>query len=234
MKPAIPRVRVLPVVCTLLGLGLVGKTAVLGDHMLRRVSLSVGVPVAQAKEDGGGHGSTGSGEDHGAESKGGKKEAAPAACPPPPPPPEPTGPTFSETEIAVLQQLAQRRDDLNARESELQRKEALLQATEGRLDQKVADLKQLQATLEGLIRQHDGEQENKLQSLVKIYETMKPADAARIFEQLDMETLLPVVEKMKERKLAAILASLNPEKAKDVTVELKRLRELTATPKAGG
>jgi len=55
---------------------------------------------------------------------------------------------------------------------------------------------------------------------------MKPRDAARIFEELDMDTLLLVAERMKERKLAPLMAQMNPEKAKEMTVELARLRQL--------
>ncbi len=228
--------RLLPLIF-LLALGLIGKVSLLGDRILSSATVHLGVPPAEANESGDNkHDSAQGGEkaaadSHAADGKG-AKAAAKAACPPPPPPPEPTGPTFNETELAVLQQLAQRRDELQQREDELQGREAILSASEARIDEKVASLKQLQASLEGLIRQHDAEQENKLKSLVKIYETMKPTDAARIFEQLDLDTLLPVVDQMKERKLAAILASLNPAKARDVTVELKKLRELTPQPPA--
>lgn len=232
MKPALRPLRLLPLTAVLV-FALIGKITLLGDRMLSGFSVHVAIPVANAsgaaqdehqQSDGGDEPSSG---EHGGSAKP-KREAY--ACPPPPPPPEPTGPTFSETELQVLQQLSERRDKLSERETDLQRRETLLSATEHRIDEKVASLKQLQTTLDGLIRQHDAEQETKLKSLVKIYETMKPADAARIFEQLDSDTLLPVVEKMNERKLAAILAKLDPMKARDVTVELKKLRELEPQP----
>jgi flagellar motility protein MotE (MotC chaperone) len=41
-----------------------------------------------------------------------------------------------------------------------------------------------------------------------------------------MEVLLEVVERMKERKTAPILAQMNPERAKTVTLELAQRREL--------
>jgi flagellar motility protein MotE (MotC chaperone) len=64
---------------------------------------------------------------------------------------------------------------------------------------------------------------------------MKPKDAARIFEQLDMETLLLVAEPMKERKLAPIMAQMNPTKAMEITVELARLRQVApASAPLGG
>ena len=55
---------------------------------------------------------------------------------------------------------------------------------------------------------------------------MKPKDAARIFQELEINTLMLVVEKMSERKLAPIMAKMNPKKATEITVELSRLRQL--------
>ena len=63
-------------------------------------------------------------------------------------------------------------------------------------------------------------------SLVRIYENMKPKDAARIFEVLDLDTLLMVAERMNERKLAPVMAQMNSERTKEVTVELTRARQL--------
>ena len=74
-----------------------------------------------------------------------------------------------------------------------------------------------------------------MKSLVKVYENMKPKDAARIFEKLDMPVLLQVVERMKEQKLAAVLAEMDPGKAKSVTIELATQHQLPAktTPANG-
>jgi len=93
----------------------------------------------------------------------------------------------------------------------------------------------LQAAITKLIKTYDDEQSAKVKSLVKIYENMKPKDAARIFQELDMDTLLMVAERMKERKLAPIMAKMNPIKATEITVELSRLREMPAVgDEAGG
>ena len=102
----------------------------------------------------------------------------------------------------------------------------MLAAAESRIDKKVEELKLLENTIQKLMKTHDDQQDIQMQSLVKIYENMKPKDAARIFEELDMATLLLVVEGMKERKLAPVMASMDPRKAKEVTVELTRLRKL--------
>ena len=133
---------------------------------------------------------------------------------------------LTQAEIDLLQQLAERRQVLESREQELEIRTGLLSAAESRIDKKVEELKVLRETISGLIKTFDAQQDAKLLSLVKIYESMKPKEAARIFEELEMDTLLEVAERMKERKLAPIMAKMNPEKARDMTVELSRLRQL--------
>ena len=129
-------------------------------------------------------------------------------------------------EIELLQQLAKRRDRLKVRERELQVRVGLMTAAETRMEKKIAELQNLRETIKGLVKTFEGQQDKKLLSLVKIYENMKPKDAARIFEDLEMTTLLDVAERMKDRKLSAIMAKMNPQRAREVTVELRQLREL--------
>jgi len=132
-------------------------------------------------------------------------------------------------EIEVLQKLTARRKVIEQREKELVIRSGLLQAAEKRLDRKVQELQTLRQTISGLIITFDEQQDAKLQSLVKIYENMKPKEAARIFEDLELDTLLEVAERMKERKLAPVMAKMNPVKAREMTVELRRLRQLPST-----
>lgn len=160
-----------------------------------------------------------------------KEQPKDKAQAPPAPAEGDQGPHLTPSEIEVLQQLAQRREELTRRADALDRREGLLKAAEHRLDQKLQGLKDLQATLERLIAEYKAQQDEQTQTLVKIYENMKPKDAARIFEELEMGTLLGVADRMKERKLAALLAEMNPARAKEVTEELARLRTL---PKASG
>ena len=141
---------------------------------------------------------------------------------------------LTQAEIDLLQQLAERREILDSREQEMDIQSGLLKAAETRIDKKVKELKTLQAAIAKLIKSYDDQQNEKLQSLVKIYENMKPKDAARIFGELDMDTLLMVAERMKERKLAPIMAKMDPTKATEITVELSRLRQMPAVGDEGG
>ena len=134
-------------------------------------------------------------------------------------------PEYSEAELAVLQGLSGRREELERRGADLDQREALLKAAEQRIEAKVQELKQLQGTMEALIRKYDDEEETRKKSLVKIFETMKPVEAARIFEQMDLPILLDIIERMKERNAAPVLAQMHPARAKQVTAEIARRRQ---------
>jgi flagellar motility protein MotE (MotC chaperone) len=133
---------------------------------------------------------------------------------------------FTEAEIEVLQNLSERREKLESWEMELDTRAGLLEAATNRIDDKVRELKAIEKTVAGLIKTYDAKEEAKLKSLVKIYESMKAKDAARIFEQLEMPIILDVVERMREAKVALVLAKMGSEKAKTVTTELALRRQL--------
>ena len=151
-----------------------------------------------------------------------------AAAASPPPAPEPAQPlaglsgqsSYSQSEIEVLQSLAARREAIEKRERELDQRLAVLSAAESQIDAKIQKLREIQTTIEGLIEKHDDQENGKIDNLVKIYTAMKPKDAARIFEQMDMPILIRVIKGMKERVSAAILANMSPDRANAVTTEL--------------
>ncbi|WP_284735755.1 MotE family protein [Dongia deserti] len=133
---------------------------------------------------------------------------------------------YTDEEVDVLQQLAKRREELDLRARHLDEREALIQAAEQRMEQKMAELKALQAMVEDLLKARSEQEEAELKSLVKMYENMKPKAAARVFEEMDMDVLLDVVDRMNERKVAPILALVTPTRAKEITFELAQRRQL--------
>ncbi|WP_370156544.1 MotE family protein [Ferrovibrio sp.] len=173
--------------------------------------------------------------------------AAPAAAAPAPATPAPATPaasavksladrdptTFTKAEIELLANLAQRREVLEQRSRELDLRESLLAATEKRIDERIAELKKLEGSIKQIVQQYDQQEEKNLQSLVKVYENMKSKDAARIFEKLDADVLLNVVERMKEAKVAAVLADMSPAVAQDLTVRLATRKQIPANLRAG-
>lgn len=130
----------------------------------------------------------------------------------------------------LLKHYADRRAELEKSAKDVSMREALLSAAEKRIEQKLKELEGVRNEIQNLLKMGDERQSQQLESLVKIYETMKPKEAARIFEQLDLPVLLDVFQKMKETKTAPILAAMDPLKAKEVTSALVERRVLPAVP----
>lgn len=147
---------------------------------------------------------------------------------------EPPGPPpVSDSEKTVLLELRQRRQDLESREGTMDGREAVLAAAEQKLGGRVGELQALQARLENLETARRQREDAGWQGLVRLYETMRPRDAATIFNELAMPTLLEVVDRMKEAKAGAIMAAMVPDKAREVTIQLSRQRlERSAAPSA--
>jgi flagellar motility protein MotE (MotC chaperone) len=127
---------------------------------------------------------------------------------------------FTRSELGLLKELSKRRDKLDQDKRALEGREHILNATEAKIDQKVEELKVLQSKLEVLMKEYDQKENGKILRLVKIYETMKPQQAAKILNDLELSVLMKVVGSMKEIKVAPIIASMNPEKAIILSTEL--------------
>jgi flagellar motility protein MotE (MotC chaperone) len=140
------------------------------------------------------------------------KVAAPAELPIP------------DSERALLLDLRKRRDELDQREAALAARESVLAAAEARLTARLAELGGLQKRLESLDTARKEHDDANWRGLVKLYESMKPKDAATIFNDLDLPVLLPVLDRMKESKAAPVLAAMLPERARLVTAELAQMR----------
>lgn len=129
---------------------------------------------------------------------------------------------FSPEEVKILQALRNRHDKLNELERDIAMKQEILNNIEVNLNQKLEHLEKLTLQMTDDTNSLSGQNYGKL---VKIYEGMKAKEAAKIFDTLQNQVLLGVAQQMKENKLAAIVAEMNPEKARDLTMGLANRKE---------
>lgn len=137
---------------------------------------------------------------------------------------------YSTVPDEIFKDIEKRRANQDKRDSELQKREALLKAAESELNRKYDELSKLRGEIEGLLNKQSEQEEARLKSLVKIYEGMKPKDAARIFNTLDMDVLLEVIGRMSERKSAPIIAEMDAERAQSLTLMLADQKKLPGMP----
>ncbi len=130
----------------------------------------------------------------------------------------------SEEEVKILQTLAHRRIELDKREETIVKKELVLVTAQNQVRDQMASLQKLKADIEETLKVADKAEKDKITGLVKIYESMKPKDAARIFNQMESRLLTDVVKMMSQKKISLILANMNVGKAKEITALIINLK----------
>ncbi|MEO1090601.1 MAG: hypothetical protein AAFX81_08210 [Pseudomonadota bacterium] len=108
-------------------------------------------------------------------------------------------------------------------------RQTALGVAEARLREHIERLEALSAEVEAQLAELQAADEERLVGLVKLYEKMRPKSAAAIFDALAFDVLVPLTLRMKEAKLAPILAAMEPRVARRLTAELARARADEAT-----
>jgi flagellar motility protein MotE (MotC chaperone) len=126
----------------------------------------------------------------------------------------------SGAERAILERLQERRQELDARARELDMRENLIKNAEKRIDARVSELKETEERIKSELQQKNDAETARLKGLVVMYESMKPRDAAKIFNGLDIGVLIDVASAINPRTMAEIMAQMAPDAAQHLTVEL--------------
>jgi flagellar motility protein MotE (MotC chaperone) len=135
--------------------------------------------------------------------------------------PEP-GQAVSPSERAILERLQSRRQELEARAREIDIRESLLKSAEKRIEGRVEEMKGIQARITTATEQKNEAEAARFKGIVTMYENMKPKDAAKVFDRLEMPVLFEIASKIAPRKMSDILGQMSPEAAERLTVELAR------------
>jgi flagellar motility protein MotE (MotC chaperone) len=144
---------------------------------------------------------------------------------------QPLPPPSSPSERAVLERLQERRGSLDERAREIEMRENLLRAAEKKVDGRIGELKEVEDRISAGARAEKEEADRQMKTIVIMYETMKPKDAAKVFDRLNISVLMPIATAMNPRKMAEVLAAMSPEAAERLTVALAaKSREALAGP----
>ncbi|MBI5318733.1 flagellar protein FlbB [Bradyrhizobium sp.] len=159
-----------------------------------------------------------------------KKEEPPKPAAPATAPSKPDGvvvfpdqsPRVSESERAILERLQTRRQELEQRAREIEIRESLLKAAEKRIESKVEELKAVEGRIGTAAGNRNEQEAARFKGIITMYEGMKPKDAAKVFDRLEMGVLLDIASQIAPRKMSDIMGLMQPEAAERLTVELAR------------
>jgi flagellar motility protein MotE (MotC chaperone) len=146
-----------------------------------------------------------------------KVSGAPRQPEPAPPPPLFT---LSASDIPLLQSLQERRELLEQREQQLAKREEVLHFLQQQLEEKLASLAAVRKAIGALIEEKEAFEEKRFEHLVKVYEGMKPEEAASLIERLQEDTAAKLFYRMKEKKVSQLLGFVKPEVAAKLSERL--------------
>ena len=126
----------------------------------------------------------------------------------------------SPGERAIIERLKQRSKELDQRSRNLDMRENLLKAAEKRVEVRVQELKDLEQKVKKQTGVRDKSEQEHFKGLVEMYSAMRPQDAARIFDKLDIDIQVEVAGAIQPRIMSAIMAKMTPDAAQRLTVEL--------------
>ncbi len=126
----------------------------------------------------------------------------------------------SGAERQLLERLAQRREELDTRARALDIRENLVKAAEARIEAHLTEVKEIELRIKTETVEKGQAESARFKGLVTMYENMKPRDAAKIFDGLDMDVLIKVVSAINPRAMADIMAQMSPPIAERLTVAL--------------
>ena len=127
---------------------------------------------------------------------------------------------ISPGEYKTLQDLGTRRQQLDAWQAQLNSQTQLVQAADGKLDSRIQQLTALKTQIQALIDQASKTQSDDTNRMIKVYEAMKPQAAAQVLTTMADDVRLPIAAGMKDRALAAVLAVMTPDAARELTEKL--------------
>ncbi len=128
----------------------------------------------------------------------------------------------SASERAILERLQSRRQELEARAREIDIRESLLKAAEKRIDSRVEELKAVESRITTATDQKTETDAARFKGIITMYEGMKPKDAAKVFDRLEMSVLFDIASQIAPRKMSDILGLMAPEAAERLTIEMAR------------
>ena len=131
-------------------------------------------------------------------------------------------PQVSASERAILERLQARRQEIEARQREIDIRESLLKSAEKRIEGKVEEMKAVESRISATQAEQKAAEAQRLKGLVTMYESMKPKDAARVFDRLEMSVLIEIASAIAPRKMSDILGLMSSEAAERLTVEMAR------------
>ena len=121
---------------------------------------------------------------------------------------------------ALMESIRQREGELDSERKRLADRAQTLSVAEAKLKEQLAAFELARKNLEATLAVADQAAEKDIARMTTVYESMKPADAAKIFEKMDVGFAAGLLARMRPEAAAAVMTGMKPESAYAVMVTI--------------
>ena len=130
-----------------------------------------------------------------------------------------TCPSTEDAE-SLLSAIREREDELAQESRRLAERSQTLNVAEAKLAEQLAAFETARKNLEATLAVADKAAERDIERMTTVYENMKPAEAAKIFERMDVSFAAGLLARVRPEVAAQVLAAMNADSAYAVTLTI--------------
>jgi flagellar motility protein MotE (MotC chaperone) len=115
-----------------------------------------------------------------------------------------------DEEILVLRDLRNRARELDRRETALDEREEALQTLERQVEERLAELATMRGELEAMATREQVATDTRVDELARMVDTMKARDAAAMLAGMNQDVVLKVLRRLKPKQAGKVLGEMPP------------------------
>jgi flagellar motility protein MotE (MotC chaperone) len=134
----------------------------------------------------------------------------------------------------ITSMIEQKQRELALAEERIQRERSELNKLRIEVNNRIAELKKVQAALEQLVVTERQERRKRIMQLVKVLSNMRPNSAGAVVAKLDDQMAVEIFSFMQSRQAGKVMAALDPEKAARISLLLTRKKQAEEAARVAG
>ncbi len=131
---------------------------------------------------------------------------------------------LDENQIKILQAMSKKEGDTTLADdrAKVAQQEALVKIAKDKLTKQIEQLEAIQKDIKSTTNDLTKKEQENIERMVKIYESMKPLQAAEILNKLELTALSEIFKAMAPKKASTIMSSMDHQKVRLVTLIMLR------------
>lgn len=133
-----------------------------------------------------------------------------------------SSPALTHAQDDMLKLIEKRQKEIREKEEALKKEEERINALKRDVEERIEKYTRLLNQIEDTLKKINQINDEKLEYVVKAYESMSAEDASARLSAIDEATAVNILYRMKTKKAGAIIAQMEPKRAASITEKMAR------------